>query len=101
MIAENPFLRMRNVRKVYGAGTVETTALDDFTVDFREGEYVAVTGPSGCGKSTLLNIVAMLDAPTTGQYLLGGVEVSGASDARLTEIRRGNFGFVFQSFQLI
>jgi putative ABC transport system ATP-binding protein len=101
MLAENPFFRLRNIRKVYRAGAVETTALADFTVDIREGEFVAVMGPSGCGKSTLLNVVAMLDAPTNGQYLLGGVEVSGASEAQLTEIRRGNIGFIFQSFNLI
>src|SRR3569832_330267 len=101
MLAEHPFFRLRNIRKVYRTGAVVTTALDDFTLDIREGEFVAVMGPSGCGKSTLLNIVAMLDVPTTGQYLLGGIEVSAASEAQLTEIRRGNIGFIFQSFNLI
>src|SRR5882757_4393574 len=101
MSVENAFFRLRNIRKVYRTGSVETTALDAFTLDIREGEFVAVMGPSGCGKSTLLNIVAMLDAPTSGQYALGGIEVSGASEARLAEIRRGNIGFIFQSFNLI
>jgi putative ABC transport system ATP-binding protein len=58
-------------------------------------------GPSGCGKSTLLNVVAMLDTPSGGQYLLGGTEVSSATEAELTEIRRGNIGFIFQNFNLI
>jgi putative ABC transport system ATP-binding protein len=101
MPAANPFYRLRNLRKVYRTDEVETTALEDFSVDLCEGEFVAVMGPSGCGKSTLLNVVAMLDAPTSGQYLLGGLDVSGASEAQLTEIRRGNIGFIFQSFQLI
>ena len=101
MSVENAFFRLRNIRKVYRTGSVETTALDAFSLDIREGEFVAVMGPSGCGKSTLLNIVAMLDAPTSGQYALGGIEVSGASEAHLTEIRRGNIGFIFQSFNLI
>jgi putative ABC transport system ATP-binding protein len=101
MPPENAFFELRNIRKVYQAGTVETTALDDVTLDMREGEFVGIMGPSGCGKSTLLNIVAMLDTPSSGRYLLGGIEVSGASESQLTEIRRGNIGFVFQSFNLI
>jgi putative ABC transport system ATP-binding protein len=98
---ENAFFRLRNIRKVYRAGTVETTALDDVTLDIREGEFVAVMGPSGCGKSTLLNIVAMLDTPSGGRYALGGIEVSNASEPQLAEIRKGNIGFIFQSFHLI
>src|SRR4030081_3375697 len=101
MRAEKAFFQLQNVRKVYRTDAVETTALADISLDIREGEFVGVMGPSGCGKSTLLNIVAMLDAPSSGCYELGGVEVSGASEAQLTEIRRGNIGFIFQSFQLI
>jgi putative ABC transport system ATP-binding protein len=99
--AENAFFRLRNIRKVYRAAAVETTALDDITLDIREGEFVGVMGPSGCGKSTLLNIVAMLDTPSSGHYELGECEVSGASQARLAELRKGNVGFVFQSFHLV
>jgi putative ABC transport system ATP-binding protein len=101
MSSETPFFRLRNIRKVYRTGAVETTALDAIYLDVHEGEFVAVMGPSGCGKSTLLNVVAMLDTPTGGQYLLGGTEVSGATEAQLTEIRRGNIGFIFQNFNLI
>jgi putative ABC transport system ATP-binding protein len=99
--SENPFFQLRNIRKVYRADTVETTALDNITLDIREGEFVAVMGPSGCGKSTLLNIVAMLDTPSSGRHTVGGIEVSGASESQLAQIRKGNIGFIFQSFQLV
>jgi putative ABC transport system ATP-binding protein len=95
------FFQLRNVRKVYQTGLVETTALADISLDIREGEFVCVMGPSGCGKTTLLNVVAMLDAPTSGRYMLGEVEISNASEARLAEIRRGNIGFIFQNFMLL
>src|ERR1700730_18261597 len=101
MSAENAFFQLANLRKVYRTGTVETTALDDVTLDIREGEFVGVMGPSGCGKSTLLNIVAMLDTPTSGRYALGGIEVSDASESRLAEIRKGNIAFIFQNFMLV
>jgi putative ABC transport system ATP-binding protein len=101
MLSESAFFRLRNIRKVYRAGAVETTALDDLSMDIQEGEFVAVMGPSGCGKSTLLNIVAMLDTPSSGHYTLGGIDVSGAAEPQLAEIRKGNIGFIFQSFNLI
>lgn len=95
------FFQLRDVRKVYQTGVLETTALADISLDIREGEFVCVMGPSGCGKTTLLNVVAMLDTPTSGRYALGEVEVSNASEARLTEIRKGNIGFIFQNFMLL
>jgi putative ABC transport system ATP-binding protein len=98
---ENAFFQLRNVRKVYRAGRVETTALDNITVDIREGEFVAVMGPSGCGKSTLLNIVALLDTPSSGRYTVGGIEVSGAPESQLAQLRKGNIGFIFQGFHLV
>jgi putative ABC transport system ATP-binding protein len=101
MPPESAFFSLRNIRKVYRTGTVETTALADLSMDIQEGEFVAVMGPSGCGKSTLLNIVAMLDTPSSGYYTLGGVDVSGASEPQLAEIRKGNIGFIFQNFNLI
>lgn len=101
MDSEEAFFRLRNVSKIYRSGTVETTALDDITLDIREGEFVGIMGPSGCGKSTLLNIVAMLDTLSSGQYVLGGVEVSAASESHLAQIRKGNIGYIFQNFNLI
>ena len=101
MPAEKAFFQLRNIRKVYRTGAVETTALADVNLDIREGEFICVMGPSGCGKTTLLNVVAMLDTPTSGRYALGEVEVSDASESRLTEIRKGHVGFIFQNFMLI
>jgi putative ABC transport system ATP-binding protein len=101
MLADEPFFRLRRVRKVYRTGAVETTALADVSLDIREGEFVCVMGPSGCGKSTLLNIVAMLDTPSGGNYSLGGVEVAHAAESQLADIRRGNVGFIFQNFMLL
>jgi putative ABC transport system ATP-binding protein len=99
--SENAFFQLRNIRKVYRTDRVETAALEDITLDIREGEFVALMGPSGCGKSTLLNIVAMLDTPSSGCYTVGGIDVSGASAAQLAQLRKGNIGFIFQSFQLV
>ena len=101
MASEAAFFQLRDVRKAYHAGTVETMALHDISLDIKEGEFVCIMGPSGCGKSTLLNIVAMLDTPTSGRYTLGEVEVSNLPESRLAEIRRGSVGFVFQNFMLL
>ena len=101
MPSEQAFFQLRNVRKVYRAGAVETTALDNLSLEIREGEFIEIMGPSGCGKTTLLNIVGMLDTPSSGHYVVGDIEVSEASESRLAEIRKGNVGFVFQSFNLV
>ena len=101
MLSEQAFFQLRNVRKVYRAAAVETAALDNLSLEIREGEFIEIMGPSGCGKTTLLNIVGMLDTPSSGHYVVGGIEVSEASESRLAEIRKGNVGFVFQSFNLI
>ena len=82
-------------------GETAVAALRDVSVSFQEGEYVAIMGPSGSGKSTFLNLLGCLDTPTSGQYFLGGQDVSTFSDDELSEIRRKRIGFVFQSFNLI
>ncbi|MEZ5070719.1 MAG: ABC transporter ATP-binding protein [Bacteroidales bacterium] len=87
--------------KVFRTREVETTALDRVDLHIREGEFVAVMGPSGCGKSTLLNLLGLLDTPSGGSYRFRGREAGGLSERERTALRRGNIGFVFQSFNLI
>lgn len=90
-----------NLSKVFRTDEVETTALNNVNLEVKEGEFVAVMGPSGCGKSTLLNILGLLDNPTSGEFYLDGHEVSRYSEQARTSMRKGNIGFVFQSFNLI
>jgi putative ABC transport system ATP-binding protein len=87
--------------KVFRTDEVETTALNSINFEVAKGEFVAIMGPSGCGKSTLLNIVGLLDNPTGGEYYFDGVEVSKFRESQRTNLRKGNIGFVFQSFNLI
>ena len=90
-----------DVRKEYMMGLVLVEALRGVSLDFRQGEYITIMGPSGCGKSTLLNLLGCLDRPTSGQYLLGGTDVSTLEDDDLSSIRGKRIGFVFQSYNLI
>lgn len=94
-------IRLREVTRRFTGGEVLTTALNQVSLEIGAGEYVAVTGPSGCGKSTLLSILGMLDAPDGGEYWFEGVNIAGWSEGRLSALRRGRIGFIFQSFNLI
>jgi putative ABC transport system ATP-binding protein len=94
-------ITLKDISKVYRTSEVETTALDQVSMEIAPGEFVAVMGPSGCGKSTLLNILGLLDSPTRGSYGFFGEEVAGLSESKLTRLRRDALGFVFQSFNLI
>jgi putative ABC transport system ATP-binding protein len=80
---------------------VETTALNNVNFEVSEGEFVAIMGPSGCGKSTLLNILGLLDNATSGAYYFDGTETSRFSEKESSNLRKGNIGFIFQSFNLI
>lgn len=80
---------------------MQTTALNEVNIEINRGEFVAIMGPSGCGKSTLLNILGLLDNPTSGELWFLGQEVSRFSENSRTDLRNGNIGFVFQSFNLI
>lgn len=94
-------IKLKNLKKIYTTEEVETTALDDINLEIREGEFAAIMGPSGCGKSTLLNILGLLDNPNNGEYHFMGNEVSGYSERERAHVRKGNIGFIFQSFNLI
>ena len=87
--------------KIFRTESVQTTALNEVSLEINQGEFVAIMGPSGCGKSTLLNMIGLLDSPTSGELWFLDQEVSHYSEKDRTDLRNGNLGFVFQSFNLI
>ena len=94
-------IKINDLKKVFRTEEVETIALNGIAMQVDQGEFIAIMGPSGCGKSTLLNIVGLLDNPTSGQYMLDNKEVGSLREKERTLTRKGNIGFVFQSFNLI
>ncbi len=94
-------IKVTDLSKVFRTEEIETTALDKVSFEIKDGEFVAIMGPSGCGKSTLLNILGLLDNPTSGSYSLLDQEVGRLKEKERTKFRKGNIGFVFQSFNLI
>ena len=94
-------LKVTDLKKSFFTEEIETVALAGVSFEVKEGEFVAIMGPSGCGKSTLLNILGLLDNPTSGEYMLLDKEVGNLRERDRTYFRRGNIGFVFQSFNLI
>jgi putative ABC transport system ATP-binding protein len=94
-------IKTQNLTKIFQTDEIETSALNAVNFNVQKGEFVAIMGPSGCGKSTLLNIVGLLDNPTSGSYIFNGVDVSNLRESKRTGLRKGNIGFVFQSFNLI
>ena len=93
-------LKADNLEKVYRVGKVDVPALRGVSLAIQEGEFVAVMGPSGCGKSTMLHLLGGLLTPTKGRILIDGEDLTAASDAKRTDIRRRKIGFVFQRFNL-
>lgn len=94
-------IQIKQLNKVFRTSDVETQALNNVNLDIAKGDFVAIMGPSGCGKSTLLNIIGLLDNPTSGNYLLDGIEMGSLKESQRTSQRKGRIGFVFQSFNLI
>ncbi|MDD7029731.1 MAG: ABC transporter ATP-binding protein [Prevotellaceae bacterium] len=94
-------IKVENLSKSFRTEEVETIALNGVSFEVKDGEFVAIMGPSGCGKSTLLNILGLLDNPTGGKYWLDGNPVDSLKEKDRTDVRKGQIGFVFQSFNLI
>jgi putative ABC transport system ATP-binding protein len=94
-------IKTQNLTKAFQTEDIETLALNEVNFEVKKGEFVAIMGPSGCGKSTLLNIIGLLDNPTGGDYLFDGTNVAKFRESQRTNLRKGNIGFVFQSFNLI
>lgn len=94
-------IQANHLTKIYKNDSVETIALDDVSLEIKEGEFVAIMGPSGSGKSTLMHILGALDLPTSGTYILDGERIDKLKDDELAEIRNRKIGFVFQAFNLL
>ncbi|MCF8380073.1 MAG: ABC transporter ATP-binding protein [Bacteroidales bacterium] len=94
-------IKTEKLTKVFRTEDVETFALSGVDVHVKKGEFVAIMGPSGCGKSTLLNILGLLDNPTEGTYIFNESDISRLKEKNRTQFRKGNIGFIFQSFNLI
>ncbi|MGR8998454.1 MAG: ABC transporter ATP-binding protein [Gammaproteobacteria bacterium] len=94
-------IELEDIHRYFQVGEQTVHALNGITIAINKGEYVSVMGPSGSGKSTLLNVIALLDQPSSGRYLLNNQNITQRSDDELAKIRRENIGFVFQFFHLI
>ncbi|WP_294628740.1 ABC transporter ATP-binding protein [uncultured Bacteroides sp.] len=94
-------IKTEKLTKLFTTEEVQTKALNEVTLQVEQGEFVAIMGPSGCGKSTLLNILGTLDSPSSGTYFFEGKRVDTMNENQLTALRKGNIGFIFQSFNLI
>ncbi len=97
----SPIVQFADVRKTYQMGPVTVNALRGVSFSINPGEYISIMGPSGCGKSTMLNLLGCLDRPSSGNYFLGGEDVSQMDDDSLSSVRGARLGFIFQSYNLI
>lgn len=94
-------VEVRDMYKIYNPGENEVRAIDGISLTIEKGEFVAIIGQSGSGKSTLMNMLGLLDIPTSGTYLLDGIDTANMTDDELSEIRNKEIGFIFQGFNLI
>jgi putative ABC transport system ATP-binding protein len=101
MTNKNALVQLEGVSKIFTTDEVETLALNQVNLTIFENDFVAICGPSGCGKSTLLSILAMFDAPTSGEYRLKGRLTNELSLEERTQLRNEQIGYVFQNFNLL
>lgn len=94
-------IKIQGIKKIYKVGNQEVKALNGVDITIHKNEYVAIMGPSGSGKSTMMNILGCLDSPSSGTYILNGLDVSKMVDNDLADVRNKEIGFVFQSFNLL
>ena len=94
-------IELFDIGKVFRNKDIETKALSNINLSVSDGEFISIMGPSGCGKTTLLNIIGLIDSPSSGKYLLDGRLVSDLLERNRTDLRKENFAFIFQSFNLI
>lgn len=94
-------IEVKDMYKIYNPGENEVRAIDGISLNIEKGEFVAIIGQSGSGKSTLMNMLGLLDIPTSGKYLLDGIDTANMTDDELSEIRNKEIGFIFQGFNLI
>lgn len=94
-------IQMKNISKIFETNEMETHALKDVNLTISSGDYVSISGPSGCGKSTLLSLIGLLDTPSSGEYMIEGIDAANLSLDEAAELRNSKIGYVFQSFNLI
>ena len=94
-------IKMQNISRIYHVGDEDVYALNNVNLSIFSGDYLSIMGPSGSGKSTLLNVIGLLDTPDSGQYILGGNDVTQLSETQLAQLRQDTIGFVFQAFHLV
>ncbi|SHL05588.1 ABC transporter ATP-binding protein [Chryseobacterium polytrichastri] len=94
-------INIQTLSKIYKSEDVQTHALNEVSLNIKEGEFLAIMGPSGCGKSTFLNILGLLDSASAGSYQFEKVEMIGLSERKKSDVRKKNIGFIFQNFNLI
>lgn len=95
------YIKMRDIKKTYQVGDVVIKAVDGIDLDIEQGQFVAIVGPSGAGKTTIMNILGGMDLPTSGEVLIDNKDISILKDKQMTQYRRDDVGFVFQSYNLI
>ena len=94
-------IETKNLKKIYSQGEIKVNALNDVSVNFKQGEFTAIVGPSGSGKTTFLNTVGGLDKPTSGNVMIDNLDITKLKANKIIDFRLRNIGFVFQSYNLI